>query len=197
MKQLLSLVALLWLTVSCIGGQAGKDGAEMADSAAAQPFVSDVREVTGRIGDGTSMHVVELITDSLDTLYIELNAARMMGGLVVGNRADVIYNSTPNGRVASLAINLSTLQHLWSRPNGDGTTTGLELDEGGRAITYDQPGAGYDAWELRGGRLILHAAGQTGRENSAFADTFDILQLTADTLVVGNDRGELVWTRDN
>jgi hypothetical protein len=106
-----------------------------------------------------------------------------MGGLVVGDEIDVIYNVSKEDIVASVAVNLTTLQHLWTQKGADGREQSLELDAGGRANTYNMS-VNYDEWEVKDGLLLLHSPKKVGDESPAVVDSFEILQLTTDSLVL-------------
>ena len=148
-----------------------------------------IREEDGVIGDGSSMNVIEFINDDGDTLYINKSGQDVMGGLVVGDELEVIYNITKEDVFASVAVNLTSLQHIWSQRGVDGKEQSLELDSEGRASTYNMM-VDYDSWEVKDGLLLLHSPRKLGDEGPAVVDTFEIMQLTTDSLVLMN--GDLV-----
>lgn len=147
--------------------------------------IPGIYEAHGIIGEGSSMNVIEFISDDGDTLYITKNAQTVMGGVVSGNELDVIYNVTGEDIFASVAVNLTSLQHMWTQRGMDGHEQSLELDAEGRAATYGMT-VEYDAWEVKDGRLLLHSPKRVGDESPAIVDTFEILQLTTDSLVLMN-----------
>ena len=149
----------------------------------------NIREAHGVIGDGSSMNVIEFINDDGDTLYINKSGQDVMGGLVVGDELEVIYNITKEDVFASVAVNLTSLQHIWSQRGADGREQSLELDSEGRASTYNMM-VDYDSWEVKDGLLLLHSPRKLGDEGPAVVDTFEIMQLTTDSLVLMN--GDLV-----
>ena len=146
-------------------------------------------EAHGTIGDGSSMNIIEFIRDDGDTLYINKSGQEVMGGLVVGDELEVIYNVTKEDVFASVAVNLTSLQHIWSQRGIDGREQSLELDAEGHATTYNMS-VDYDSWEVKNGLLLLHSPKKIGDESPAIVDTFEIMQLTTDSLVLMN--GELV-----
>ena len=146
-------------------------------------------EAHGTIGDGSSMNVIEFVNDDGDTLYINKSGQEVMGGLVVGDELEVIYNVTEEDVFASVAVNLTSLQHIWSQRGADGKEQSLELDAEGHATTYNMS-VDYDSWEVRNGLLLLHSPKKIGDERPAVVDTFEIMQLTTDSLVLMN--GDLV-----
>ena len=151
--------------------------------------IPGIFEAHGTIGDGTSMNVLEFINDDGDTLYITVNGQAVMGGVHVGDEMEMIYNVTEDDNIASVAVNLTALQHLWSQRGQDGREQSLELNSGGRASTYDMA-IDYDSWQVKDGLLLLHSPKKLGDESPAVVDTFEIMQLTADSLVLMN--GNLV-----
>lgn len=142
-------------------------------------------EAHGTIGEGSSMNVIEFINDDGDTLYINKSGQDVMGGLVVGDELEVIYNVTKDDVFASVAVNLTSLQHIWSQRNLEGREQSLELDSEGRATTYNMS-VDYDSWEVKDGLLLLHSPKKLGDEGPAVVDTFEIMQLTTDSLVLMN-----------
>lgn len=142
-------------------------------------------EAHGRVGEGTSMNVIEFINDEGDTLYIYANSHSIMGGLAVGDELKIIYNVKDDDLIASMAVNLTALQHVWSQRGADGKEQSLEIDEKGRATTYDMS-VEYESWDIENGLLLLRVPKKIGDENPAIVDTFEIMQLTPDSLVLMN-----------
>ena len=140
-------------------------------------------EAHGTIGDGSSMNVIEFINDDGDTLYISKNGQSVMGGVVAGDEVEVIYNVADDDIFASVAVNLTSLQHIWTQRGADGREQSLELDAKGSATTYNM-GVEYDAWEVKDGLLLLHSPKKLGDESPAVVDSFEIMQLTSDSLVL-------------
>lgn len=151
--------------------------------------IPGIYEMRGTIGSGTSMNVVECIGEGGDTIYININAQAIMGGLHVGDEIDIIYNVSDDANVASVAVNTTALQHLWTQRGSDGRKQSLELDSKGRATTYDMA-VDYDSWEVKDGLLLLRSPIKPGEERPAAVDTFEIMRLTSDSLVLMN--GNLV-----
>ena len=199
-KALLPLAALLLAACGGNGSSSVETPAEGDSIGTVQGTVSRVsepEEIEGTIGDGTTMHSVEIVTDGMDTLYVEIEQGLVAGGLRAGQRIDILYRRTESGLVANAAVNISALEHLWTRPRSQGGTQSLELDHGGHATTYDMEPLTYDRWSLHGGRLLLTCSKVPGVESSGFTDTFDIMMLTMDTLVISDENGLQVYWREN
>lgn len=200
---LLLLLPLLALT-ACQGGTARGDAQNDSDSTAAATDSASLaaqaapsRELTGTIGDGTSMNVLELVTDSLDTLYIETSRIVVSGGLLAGQRINVVYHKDPEGLLATAATNISALLHLWTRHDAQGHELSLELNPAGHAATYGVTAPPYNAWRLHGGLLLLSTPRRAGVEQSGYTDTFDIMQLDPDTLVLAGRHDVQRFWREN
>ncbi len=197
MKKILFFALPLLLCMSCEWGTTTNGGND--DSLANDSVIDStvVYEVRGIAGDGTSMNVLELISDGLDTFDIEIPVSMIAGGVQAGDEVDVIYSKTEDGYLANIAINTTALQHLWTQPCSTGGTQSLEISPEGHASTYDMPGVDYDAWSIKNGQLLLHSPRKAAVESSGYTDTFDILMLTADTLVLGNNDTHSVFWREN
>ena len=145
----------------------------------------NIVEAHGIIGEGTTMNVMEFISDECDTVYIRVPGQAVMGGIHVGDEVKVIYNISKDDVYASVTVNLTSLQHLWSQRGANGCEQSLELNSGGRAATYNMS-VDYDSWEVKAGQLLLHVPKRIGDEAPAVVDTFEIMQLTSDSLVLMN-----------
>lgn len=200
MKKIVYLsVALMGILafVSCEGfGQKG-NGDE--DTLAVVPLneIPEIEEVRGRVGDGSSMNVLELITGDNDTLNIEVSASIIAGGLMEGDEMDVIFSRLDSALVSTIAINVTTLQHLWTQRSSQGGTQSLEINPDGNATTYNMGNIDYDHWSLLDGQLLLHSPRLPGVESSGYTDTFDILMLTNDTLVLSAGDAQSIFWREN
>lgn len=179
-------IILALLAIAMVGCD-GKKGEVTEPEVDIRPLdeIPGIYEMHGVVGSGTSMNVVECINEDGDTIYININAQAIMGGLHVGDEIDIIYNVTNDANVASVAVNLTSLQHLWTQRGSDGRRQSLELDSRGRATTYDMA-VDYDSWEVKEGVLLLRSPMKPGEEKPATVDTFEIMRLTPDSLVLIN-----------
>ena len=181
------LLALTTLLFSC--EEKKKETSESDVKVVPIHEMPDICEAHGTMGEGSTMNVIEFINDDGDTLYINKNGQTVMGGLVVGDELSVIYNVMEGDAFASVAVNLTALQHIWSQRGADGREQSLELNSNGGAATYNMS-INYDSWEVKDGLLLLHSPKKLGDETPAIVDTFEIMQLTTDSLVLMN--GDLV-----
>ena len=178
---------ILALLTSMLFACDGKNSKRTEPNVEIKPLdeIPGIYEMHGTIGSGTSMNVLECINEDSDTIYIKINAQAIMGGLHVGDDIDIIYNVSKDENVASVAVNMTALQHLWTQRGSDGRKQSLELDSKGRATTYDMD-IDYDSWEVKEGLLLLRSPMRPGEEKPAAVDTFEIMRLTPDSLVLMN-----------
>lgn len=148
------------------------------------------------VGDGTTMNVLELIREKGDTVYVECSSDMVTGGVNVGDKVDVAYITTNLDARIVTCVNMTSLQHLWTQIASDGHKQSLEIDESGLASTYNM-NIDYDRWSLNGGKLILHSPKQIASEAPAVCDTFDIMHLDDERLVLMHGVIETAFYRDN
>ena len=140
----------------------------------------------GICGEATSMNMLQMITDTGDTLMLDISAAKendqVFGGLQVGDRMAVLPND--NKTAANTVINQTTLLGNWVMPNPiDGSDeVGISIKEGGVAESIDQGSIIYRTWRLSKGRLEIVLVREGGNDVEEL-NVYDILKLTADSLV--------------
>lgn len=190
----LSLAIVMAVTAGCT--ERKKEGREKTQIEPKEE-IPGITEAVGTVGDGTSMNVLELIKADGDTLSIEIPINTITGGAESGDEIDIIYSTASDGDLkASVAINLTALQHLWTQSDGKGGEQSLEINPGGRASTYHMT-IEYDSWQLKDGMLLLHSPKKVGEEVGEIVDTFHIMQLTEENLVLMNHDLESVFRRGN
>ena len=176
------LSALIVLFGSC-GNSSQKvpfDSGDSAYSAKADPTLFGV------CGVETSMNTLQLITDTGDTLMLDLTVARdkdqVFGGLQVGDRMAVIANDEHTGAI--MVVNQAALLGNWVMPNPiDGSDeVGISIKEGGIAESIEQSAIIYKTWKLTRGKLeiVLVREGGTEEEETYL---YDIVKVTPDSLV--------------
>ncbi|MCM1311657.1 MAG: hypothetical protein NC206_04585 [Bacteroides sp.] len=188
------LVIIIAAWMGCTGEQKKAE-----EKVAIQPIMElpDIMEATGTVGDGTSMNVLELVDEDGDTLLLNMPISSITGGAESGDDLNVIYTVSAEGDMtASVAINLTALQHLWTQPNGKGGSQSLEITADGKAATYDMS-IEYDSWKLEDGLLLLHSPKKVGEESGEIVDTFQIMKLTNKELVLMSHEMESVFRRGN
>lgn len=139
--------------------------------------------IYGVCGEGTSMHNLQLITDTGDTLNAFIddeNPDIVKGGLLSGDRIALIaYDGTDGEMVAQQVINLTSLLGRWASIDKN-----FELIEGGEVknnVKAEQNP--WTSWKILNGKLLLNK------------DTFQIDNLGSDSLMLENNQGIFVFKR--
>ena len=155
------------------------------ESESMQNPVSNDRTIYGICTAGTAMNTLEMITDSGDTLRLDISRAneigKVFGGLQASDRLAVVPDSAR--REALEVINLNTLMGDWVMPDPiDGSAeVGIRIKEGGIAESIDQSVIVYRTWKIVNGDLeillIREGGGDEQEENR-----YEILALGPDTL---------------
>lgn len=158
--------------------------------------VEDVADSTvyGVCGEGTSMHSLELITDTGDTLtYTILDAEADMdgmvtggglvshveGGLMAGDKVAVTGKKVDGELIADKVINVTSLLGHWTSIDKN-----FEIEEGGTVRSSVKAESNpWTSWKILNGRLLLNR------------DTFNINSLGADSLYIENDKGIYTFKR--
>ena len=158
--------------------------------------VEDVADSTvyGVCGEGTSMHSLELITDTGDTLtYTILDAEADMdgmvtegglvshveGGLMAGDKVAVTGQKVVGELIADKVINVTSLLGHWTSIDKN-----FEIEEGGTVRSSVKAESNpWTSWKILNGRLLLNR------------DTFNINSLGADSLYIENDKGIYTFKR--
>jgi hypothetical protein len=188
------LVAAAVLTMGSCGNSTPKVPFDNGDSA----NLSVDSTLYGVCGEATSMNMLQLITDTGDTLMLDISYAnernQVFGGLQIGDRMAVMPNSTSTE--ATIVINQSTLLGNWVMPNPiDGSDeVGISIKEGGVAESIEQTSVIYRTWRLVKGRLeiVLVHDGATDVEE---LNIYDIQKLTADSLVYKDSEETFEYSR--
>lgn len=81
-------------------------------------------------------------------------------------------------------------------PGQPGRFQGIIFQSGGQAASLNMVTLQYESWRIHEGRLVLTGKSIGNRQTLSFADTLDIVRLSADTLVLKRGKElELVFTR--
>ncbi len=145
----------------------------------------DVADSTiyGVCGEGTSMHNLQLISDSGDTLDVFINDEDpniVKGGLLSGDRIALICQKDKDGTlVAQNVINLTSLLGKWTSLDKN-----FEIIEGGEVKNNVQAEQNpWTSWKILNGKLLLNK------------DTFSIDNLGPDSLYLENNNGIFTFKR--
>jgi hypothetical protein len=176
------LVAAAVLTIGSCGNNTQKVPFDDGDSAS----MSIDSTLYGICGEATSMNMLQLITDTGDTLMLDISYAKdkdqVFGGLQVGDRMAVMPNYSMSE--ASIVINQSALLGNWVMPNPiDGSDeVGISIKEGGVAESIDQGSIIYRTWRLVKGHLEIVLV-RDGANDVEELNIYDLVKLTADSLM--------------
>ena len=152
----------------------------------------------GVCGLETTMNTLQLITDTGDTLQLDLTIARendqVFGGLQVGDRMAVIANNTHTQALS--VINQAALLGNWVMPNPiDGSDeVGISIKEGGVAESIDQGTIIYRTWRLVKGHLEIVLV-RDGANDVEELNVYDLLKLTTDSLVYKDSEETFEYSR--
>lgn len=139
--------------------------------------------VYGRCGDGTMMHTLELVTDEGKTMVFAVNedsGSDVQGGMFAGDRMAVTYVETEEGLVADKVINLTSLMGRWTSLDKSFTMR----EDGNVESDLKVETRPYTSWTSVNGNIVLNV------------DTFSVLSLGADSMVLESEEGVFVYKRD-
>ena len=147
----------------------------------------EVRDHTiyGICAAGTTMNTLQMITDSGDTLKLNISRAnetgKVFGGLQTSDRLAVVPDSS--GRMALQVINLNTLMGDWVMPDPiDGSAeVGIRIKEGGIAESIEQSVIMYRTWKIVNGDLEIQLVREGGGDEQE-DNRYELLILGPDTL---------------
>jgi len=188
------IVALITAFGSCGGSK--QQASEEADSTSVEELVPRDKTIYGICTDGTAMNTLEMITDSGDTLRLNLEkaseAGKVFGGLQVADRVAVVLNEGTND--ARIVVNLNTLLGDWVMPDPlDGSDEiGIRIKEGGVAESIEQSSIIYRTWKIFNGNLDILLVREGGGDEEE-ENRYELLILGPDTLAyrtLGKEKDE-------
>ena len=144
--------------------------------------------IYGTVGDATSMHVLTIVTDNGREMAVAMNqdtiSSDIQGGLYAGDNICVTTMPDPTDpgrgmKVVAKAVNLTSLLGHWTSLDRNFTMKENGVIEAKNNIE-SKP---YTSWQMRNCQLILNT------------DTFDILALTPDSLILEGDDGVYAYKR--
>ena len=179
MKRFLYFAMLLPLMIACVGnGTTDENGSSDSDSVA--PLCDAAVSVQGIVGEGTTMHELELLLPDDSIAYFSYDNDAL-GGLAAGD--EVVVSWMKSNECQVYISNITSLSHLWQIVNAEGRQC-LQLDKNGGATTYGMDST-YDHWESSFGLLRLY--------NNNVVSQWNIQLLTSDSLII-DDGGDVAWT---
>lgn len=172
---------VMLLTVGCKnekGGKAITVGNISDDKADADSTIFGV------CGENTAMHTLELIGDDgvVRNYIINLDDSTgsvVFGGLLTGDRMAVTAKVEYGDTIATKVINLTTLLGEWLSLDKN-----FDIQEGGTVASHVETETNpWTSWKIFNGMLVLNK------------DTFDIIELGADSLYMENNDGVFAYKR--
>ncbi|MGN1262713.1 MAG: lipocalin family protein [Prevotella sp.] len=160
--------------------------------------VSQNKTVFGLCGEGSAMNTLQLLTDSGDTLSLDLSTAKennnIFGGYECGDKMAVLLTNDRSS--AELVINETTLLGNWVMPNPlDGSSTvGISLKDGGIAESIDQSTIIYKTWKIVDGSLEIQGVREGGGDIEE-TNVYKIVKLDADSLIYKNEEDLFEYSR--
>lgn len=182
------LMSLLYV-VSC----RQEPKSNISDSIAFEDSTELLSDTTlcGHMGEGTSMNVIEFITETGDTLYLskeESNAKEhepMLGDMRNGTDLFIVTTRIArnnNEAVIGTCINVTQLMGVWKNGNER-----LALYADGSA---DNDARNLNNWQIVNGELVLTLGLNTEYGSTQRNDTLKLLELSDNELVYANRHGQ-------
>lgn len=178
-------ILVLCMVMAFVGCNNNKGGKALT------PTNSDVTDenltpdttIYGVCGEGSAMHTVELIDDDgrVRTFIINPDDSIpvVFGGLLAGDRLAVLYDVVYGDTMATRVINLTTLLGEWVSIDKN-----FDIQEGGVVTSHVEAETNpWTSWKICNGMLVLNK------------DTFEILELGADSLYMENKEGVFAYKR--
>lgn len=143
----------------------------------------------GICGRASTANTLELLTDSGDTLNINITPTRENGGVLgdlqPGDRIAVV--SEKGAASPRTIINETMLMGDWLMPNPlDGSSeVGIRFRDGGIAESIEQSSIIYRSWKLVGGKLEIMLVREGGGDEEEI-NQYEITKLDDDSLIISN-----------
>lgn len=80
-------------------------------------------------------------------------------------------------------------------PGMEGQVQGIKIEEGGNASSINMATLVYESWKQNGDQLILTGKSIGNGQTIEFADTLEIITLTADSLILDNGKMEFHYAK--
>lgn len=175
------IIGVLLSSLMMIGCNGNKNNQAESQNDTVNNIVPDTA-LYGVIGEGTTMHVLELVTDGGKTLSFEIgeeNDNVVQGGMFAGDRVTLTFTEDKDVRTLDKMVNLTSLLGKWTSLDRN-----FQIQENGVVeSTGNAESRPYTQWSMSNAQLILNT------------DTFDILTLGADSLSIENANGIFVYKR--
>lgn len=179
-----SFIAAFVAFIACMmAGCENKKGTQLSDTQDSLEVSVQDTAIYGTVGEGTTMHVLELITDDGKTKTFAISQdslSDVQGGIFSGDKVTITVRSVPDSdpEIVKL-LNLTSLLGKWTSLDRN-----FEIKEDGIVTsTVKAESHPYTQWSVSNGNLILNA------------DTFNVLLLGPDSMSIENKEGIFVYKR--
>ncbi len=177
------MICLALVTIAGCGGKKSQAGNDLPKPVEVETESDST--IYGFCGEGTTMNVLQLITDKGDTIEFTLQGddtlTVVQGGMLVGDRMAVVAADAPKDesmKQATTVINLTSLMGTWQ--SIDRT---FSIEEGGVVSSDNREPKPYVDWKICNGKLVLTT------------DTFGVYALGPDSLLLENAQGIFAYKR--
>lgn len=177
-----TLLLTLPLGFTSCGRTGNADHGEKDTTAVEKAYLPDTA-LYGKLGEGTGMSCVEIITREGDSLTLNKvnehsgQAGSILGGTEYYGDSLTITTDAEQESILTL-VNLSTLTRTWK---AEAEQITIRLESGGKA-TAQWAAKDYNGWSMCNAHLVLESGGQA--DSPSLRDTFEISELNRDSLVL-------------
>lgn len=181
MKHLISICVAVIFLLTAVGCEEKKGDASVTAEDSLYVSIPDTA-IYGVVGEGTTMHVLELLAEDGRTLTFAVNqdsCSDVQGGVFSGDKVTLTVREGSDGPEVVKLVNITSLFGKWTSIDRnfeimqDGVVSGA-------VKTESNP---YTQWSMANANLILNA------------DTFDVLLLGPDSMTIENAKGIFVYKR--
>lgn len=194
----LSFVALSLLMMYNCGNKSQQQSVDDAIDSTAMMLINQNKTVFGLCGSEINDSTLQMITDSGDTLNLNIREAiekeSVFGKYEAGDKMAVVLNDDKSG--ATIVICESQLQGDWVMPNPlDGSSiVGISLKEGGVAESIEQSTIIYKTWRIVDGKIEITLIREGGGDEEEI-NVYNIVKLDSDSLVYANEEDLMEYSR--
>lgn len=192
MNRLFIVVAVccaLDMVLSC--GNSDKSKADILQDSTEVKFSKNDTVVFGLAGAEGTDSILDLIVPGKDPQHFDIVEAKKLGNIIgnfdVGNQIAVVLSSDRKQVVK--AIDISSLVGRWIKDGieSDSVAEGFSLSADGSAGTIARNSSNmvYTKWKISDANLVLAKQNIFQKDAKPECDTFDIVSLQGDTLLLG------------
>lgn len=139
---------------------------------------------------------IRVLTDLGDSLWMTVPDPEAIVGELIGNDRLAIMPMQTNPHVVNRLVNLTQMMGRWIEPSplDEGSGQGVQLLEGGTAVSINSQTTEYESWRFADGRLVLVSHPIGFEDTEQMVDTFDVVLLSRDSLQLANASTRFFFT---